>query len=99
VVEGGGYLSSLQPRLLAFFREAGVLIRPLGNTAYLMPPYCISVEDLARCHAVWPRRLGWSGIERKMRGGPRAPGLSTDERGWCPIGAPNLAAGLHDPIA
>ncbi|WP_068091340.1 adenosylmethionine--8-amino-7-oxononanoate transaminase [Novosphingobium rosa] len=50
VVEGAGYLSSLQPRLLAFFREAGLLIRPLGNTAYLMPPYCISEEDLGRCH-------------------------------------------------
>jgi len=50
VVEGAGYLSSLQPRLLAFFREAGLLIRPLGNTAYLMPPYCISGEDLGRCH-------------------------------------------------
>ena len=51
VVEEAGYLSALQPRLLAFFRERGLLIRPLGNTAYLMPPYCISDEDLARCHA------------------------------------------------
>lgn len=47
---GAGYLSDLQPRLLAFFREQGLLIRPLGNTAYLMPPYCISDEDLRRCH-------------------------------------------------
>lgn len=47
---GAGYLSNLQPRLLAFFRERGLLIRPLGNTAYLMPPYCISDEDLGRCH-------------------------------------------------
>ena len=47
---GGGYLSDLQPRLLAFFREAGLLIRPLGNTAYLLPPYCIDAADLAACH-------------------------------------------------
>lgn len=47
---GGGYLSDLGPRLLAFFREAGLLIRPLGNTAYLMPPYCIPEDDLTRCH-------------------------------------------------
>ena len=46
----GGYLSDLQPRLLAFFRARGLLIRPLGNTAYLMPPYGIAPEDLARCH-------------------------------------------------
>jgi len=45
-----GYLSPLQPRLLAFFREQGLLIRPLGNTAYLMPPYSISAADLADCH-------------------------------------------------
>lgn len=49
-VPQGGYLSALQPRLLAFFRERGLLIRPLGNTAYLMPPYSISAEDLAACH-------------------------------------------------
>jgi adenosylmethionine-8-amino-7-oxononanoate aminotransferase len=59
VVEGAGYLSSLQPRLLAFFREAGLLIRPLGNTAYLMPPYCISEEDLGGAIRLWLRRLSW----------------------------------------
>ena len=46
----GGYLSALQPRLLAFFRERDLLVRPLGNTAYLLPPYGISAEDLARLH-------------------------------------------------
>ena len=49
-VEGAGYLSRLGPRLLSFFREAGLLIRPLGNTAYLMPPYCIAEADLTHCH-------------------------------------------------
>ncbi|WP_022674379.1 adenosylmethionine--8-amino-7-oxononanoate transaminase [Novosphingopyxis baekryungensis] len=43
---GAGYLSDLAPRLLAFFRERDVLLRPLGNTVYIMPPYCISDEDL-----------------------------------------------------
>ena len=47
---GAGYLSDLQPRLLAFFRDRDVLVRPLGNTAYLMPPYCIGAADLARLH-------------------------------------------------
>jgi adenosylmethionine-8-amino-7-oxononanoate aminotransferase len=28
-----------------------VLVRPLGNTIYLMPPYCISDDDLARVFA------------------------------------------------
>lgn len=48
---GGGYLSALGPRLAAFFRAQHLLIRPLGNTAYLLPPYGITPEDLARCHA------------------------------------------------
>lgn len=43
-----GYMSALAPRLLALFREANVLVRPLGNTIYVMPPYCIDDADLAR---------------------------------------------------
>lgn len=43
---GDGYLSDLAPRLLAFFRDRGLLLRPLGNTVYVMPPYCISDADL-----------------------------------------------------
>jgi adenosylmethionine-8-amino-7-oxononanoate aminotransferase len=48
---GQGYLSGLGPRLMAFFREQDLLVRPLGNTAYVMPPYCIEADDLARVHA------------------------------------------------
>ncbi|WP_067737779.1 adenosylmethionine--8-amino-7-oxononanoate transaminase [Novosphingobium naphthalenivorans] len=46
----GGYLDTLAPRLMAFFRERGVLLRPLGNTVYVMPPYCITDEQLGE---VW----------------------------------------------
>src|SRR3546814_13150925 len=45
-----GYLSALAPRLIAFFRDRGVLLRPLGNSIYVMPPYCITPHELA---AVW----------------------------------------------
>ncbi|HSX57172.1 MAG TPA: aminotransferase class III-fold pyridoxal phosphate-dependent enzyme, partial [Sphingomonas sp.] len=48
----GAYLSVVGPRLMSFFRERNVLLRPLGNTVYVMPPYCISDEDLARVYAV-----------------------------------------------
>ena len=41
-----GYLSDLAPRLLGFFRERGVLLRPLGNTVYVTPSYCISEAEL-----------------------------------------------------
>ncbi len=49
-VEQGGYLSQLGPKLLAWFREHDLLVRPLGNSIYVMPPYCISAEDLTRVH-------------------------------------------------
>jgi len=49
-VADGGYLSALAPRLMASFREAGVLLRPLGNTVYVMPPYCIDADDLTTVH-------------------------------------------------
>lgn len=42
----GAYLSDLGPRLLAFFRDRDLLLRPLGNTVYVMPPYCIDDTDL-----------------------------------------------------
>lgn len=47
----GGYLSGLAPRLMARFREADVLLRPLGNTVYVMPPYCIDQADLDTIYA------------------------------------------------
>ena len=47
-IEAGvdGYLSELGPKLLAQFREQDVLLRPLGNTVYVMPPYCIGKAEL-----------------------------------------------------
>jgi len=45
-----GYLSQLGPRLLAHFRNRDLLLRPLGNTVYVMPPYCIDDADLDRLY-------------------------------------------------
>ncbi|KWV94908.1 adenosylmethionine--8-amino-7-oxononanoate transaminase [Erythrobacter sp. AP23] len=52
VGEADGYLSGLAPRMLAMFRERDVLLRPLGNTVYVMPPYCITAAQLDRVYAV-----------------------------------------------
>ena len=49
--EAAAYLSTLGPRLLAFFRERDLLLRPLGNTVYVMPPYCIEDADLDAIYA------------------------------------------------
>jgi adenosylmethionine-8-amino-7-oxononanoate aminotransferase len=51
-VEDPGYLASLGPDLTAFFHERGVLLRPLGNTIYVMPPYCITADELAMIYVV-----------------------------------------------
>ena len=49
-VPASGYLSDVGPRLRAFFRERKLLIRPLGNVIYLMPPYCVTDADLDRAY-------------------------------------------------
>lgn len=46
IAPDAGYLSDLAPRLRAFFLERGLLLRPLGNTIYLMPPYCLDANQL-----------------------------------------------------
>jgi adenosylmethionine-8-amino-7-oxononanoate aminotransferase len=45
-----GYLAGIGPKLYAFFLARGLLIRPLGNTIYLMPPYCIGAGELAEAY-------------------------------------------------
>ena len=47
----GGYLAGIGPSLLAFFASRNLLLRPLGNTIYVMPPYCVSEKDLAEIYA------------------------------------------------
>lgn len=47
----GNYLSDLGPRLLRHYRDQGILLRPLGNTVYIMPPYCISDDELDQVYA------------------------------------------------
>ncbi len=42
----GDYLSAMAPMLGRFFRDNGLLLRPMGNTIYVMPPYCIDDKDL-----------------------------------------------------
>ena len=41
-----GYLHSVRDDAYQFFLKKGILLRPLGNTLYILPPYCISKEEL-----------------------------------------------------
>lgn len=46
-----GYGGSLRDNLYSFFIERGIILRPLGNTLYLMPPYCITDDQLEYIYA------------------------------------------------
>ena len=52
-----GYLSSIGPELTAYALKEGVLLRPLGNVVYLLPPYCATADDLGHAYHVIERFL------------------------------------------
>ncbi len=41
-----GYMADIGPRLYRGFLARGLLVRPLGNTIYIMPPYCSTDSEL-----------------------------------------------------
>lgn len=58
----GGYLADIGPALRRAAIEDGVLLRPLGNVLYTMPPLCTSDASLTRiAHAV-SRAVGSCGL-------------------------------------
>ncbi|MEO8174563.1 MAG: adenosylmethionine--8-amino-7-oxononanoate transaminase [Sediminibacterium sp.] len=46
------YLNNISSTITAMAIELGVYIRPLGNTVYIMPPYCITREELLKVYSV-----------------------------------------------
>lgn len=44
--QAGGYLDDIGPRLVDEFLRRGILLRPLGNVLYVMPPYVITDGEL-----------------------------------------------------
>lgn len=49
-IENEGYLSDVGPESYKFFIENEILLRPLGNTVYILPPYCIQDHELERIY-------------------------------------------------
>jgi adenosylmethionine---8-amino-7-oxononanoate aminotransferase len=47
-----GYLSGAAAGLAAFALDRGVLVRPLGNVVYVLPPYCITDGELEHVYGV-----------------------------------------------
>jgi adenosylmethionine---8-amino-7-oxononanoate aminotransferase len=48
----GGYLSPIGRELASFALAQDVLLRPLGNVVYVLPPYCATVEELDHVYSV-----------------------------------------------
>jgi adenosylmethionine-8-amino-7-oxononanoate aminotransferase len=45
------YFNSLRDTLYNYFLAAGIILRPLGNTLYILPPYCIADDQLNYIYA------------------------------------------------
>jgi adenosylmethionine-8-amino-7-oxononanoate aminotransferase len=41
------YFNSLRDQLYQYFLDAGIILRPLGNVLYILPPYCITDDQLS----------------------------------------------------
>ena len=45
------YHSSIRDRMYRYFLSRNVILRPLGNIVYILPPYCITKEELNYIYA------------------------------------------------
>jgi adenosylmethionine---8-amino-7-oxononanoate aminotransferase len=44
--ETSDYLNEIKHFLTPYFLERGIILRPLGNIIYIVPPYCVGTADL-----------------------------------------------------
>jgi adenosylmethionine-8-amino-7-oxononanoate aminotransferase len=61
------YLSALAPQLYQFYLERNILLRPIGNTVYVLPPYCITQEELDQVYDTLWRSLDFIRDEGEQR--------------------------------
>ncbi|WP_317898955.1 adenosylmethionine--8-amino-7-oxononanoate transaminase [Aurantibacillus circumpalustris] len=55
--EGVSYFNSVRDEVYNFFLAHGIILRPLGNTIYIMPPYSISVKELEFIYEIIEKRF------------------------------------------
>ncbi|MEZ4912913.1 MAG: adenosylmethionine--8-amino-7-oxononanoate transaminase [Chitinophagales bacterium] len=48
--EADGYFNTKRRQIEVYFLERGILLRPLGNTIYFMPPYCINLVQIQQLY-------------------------------------------------
>lgn len=66
--KGNSYLNSIGETFYRFSLERGVLLRPLGNVVYVLPPYCITGKQLGQVYDVIDDFLEGQTMERPHRG-------------------------------
>jgi adenosylmethionine-8-amino-7-oxononanoate aminotransferase len=58
-VPDAGYFAGLGPKLNAFYLRHDVLLRPLGNVVYVLPPYCSTASELKRIYEIIEESLAF----------------------------------------
>jgi adenosylmethionine-8-amino-7-oxononanoate aminotransferase len=53
-----GYLNNVGPLIALYSLERGVMLRPMGNNVYILPPYCITAQELEK---IYDCIRGWLG--------------------------------------
>ena len=48
--EASSYVNEVRHKLYPYFLERDILLRPLGNTIYVLPPYIITDDELDRTY-------------------------------------------------
>jgi adenosylmethionine-8-amino-7-oxononanoate aminotransferase len=57
--DGYFYLHPVRSVLYPFFIEQGIVLRPLGNVLYLIPPYCITEAQLEKVYRALEKGLDY----------------------------------------
>jgi adenosylmethionine-8-amino-7-oxononanoate aminotransferase len=50
--EKDNYLNAISKDFTAFSMKHGIYLRSMGNTIYVMPPYCITSKELKKIYSV-----------------------------------------------
>jgi adenosylmethionine-8-amino-7-oxononanoate aminotransferase len=66
--EAGGYLDPSGAALATHMLQEGVLMRPLGNVVYLLPPYCATPEELEMVYREITRFLETADLAERNHG-------------------------------
>jgi adenosylmethionine-8-amino-7-oxononanoate aminotransferase len=59
--EGTSYFNEMRNKIYSFFLKRSILLRPLGNVFYMLPPYVIKEEELNYIYATMEEYLNLNG--------------------------------------